>query len=75
MADDLGNPRESASVFTSQMLALIALAQALVDCGAVKNEVLIAHLERQRAKMGIQPQPGEPITSMISSLKFQQARK
>ena len=43
--DDLDLSR--AVVFTAQMMALIALANALVETGAANGEALIASLDRQ----------------------------
>lgn len=55
--------------------ALEALAQALVDCGALKAETLIEGLERQRARKHIRAMPGEPITGMIQALRLEMARR
>lgn len=74
MADEL-DPKGAADVFASQILTLIAMANALVECGVVDAAAFISALEHQRAKMGMPEKPGDPLTSLIRSLQFGLARK
>ena len=73
MVEDL-DPRGAANVFTGQMMALIALGQALVECGAVKSEALIASLERQMKKYendGVDAPLAVPLAALIRTLRFE----
>jgi len=71
------DPKGAANVFTSQMMALIALAQALIDTGVVRPEVLIESLQSQMDKHrrdGIDAQFAVPLAAMIRALKHEVAK-
>jgi hypothetical protein len=70
--------RGAADVFASQVLALIALANALVETGVIPSDVLIASLERQMEKMRSQGAPANtalPIATLIRALRHEQGRR
>lgn len=70
--------RGAADVFASQVLALIALANALVECGVIASDALIASLERQMDQMqsdGGQARRAVPLATLIKALRFEQARQ
>jgi hypothetical protein len=73
MAGDL-DPRGAANVFTAQIMALMALANALVETGAVKSDALIEALERQMDKYrasGVDASMAVPLASVIRALRHE----
>jgi len=73
MADDL-DPRGAANLFTAQIMALVALANALVETGAVKSDALIESLERQMEKYraaGVDASMAVPLAGVIRSLRHE----
>ena len=71
MADEI-DPTGAANVFASQMMALIALANALVESRVVKSDVLIASLESQMEKMrtsGVDAKFGVPLASLVRAVR------
>ena len=77
MTEEL-DPTGAANVFTAQMMALIALAQALVECGAVRSETLIASLKHQmerHRKDGVPASMAVPLAGLIRALRHEQTRR
>jgi uncharacterized membrane protein YebE (DUF533 family) len=73
MAEPL-DPQGAANVFTAQIMALIGLANALVETGAVKSDALIDSLERQMDKLreaGVDASMALPLASVIRALRHE----
>ena len=76
MADNV-DPLSAANVFAGQMMALIGLATALVECGAVKSEALIGSLERQMNRHkadGADATLAVPLVTLIQTLRHEVTR-
>jgi hypothetical protein len=76
MADDL--PHGPGVVFAGQMLATIALANALIDAGVVDGVVLIDALQARRAQLvrvGTPANMLEPLDALLKALVFELNRR
>lgn len=77
MAGNL-DPKGAADVFTSQMFAMIALANSLVEARVVDGKALISALLDQRKKLAdlkSGPQFLVPLDAMIGALRREESKR